>query len=315
MSLFTIVNTLPEATSTTASDVDRVYNFIMDLSIISFVLLGLIIIYFVFRYRRKSDKDQTPHITHNHLLETLWTVIPGIIFVAIGIWGWQVYKDVHTVPKDAMEIQVIGKQWLWEFTYPNGHKTINDLTVPIDQPVQLLMTSTDVLHSFYVPNFRIKKDLVPGMRTRLWFNANKEGSYRIYCAEFCGTNHSKMVGNVIVKSKEDYNAWMEKELAKAGEVKSPMERGKELYQTKACIGCHTLDGTRSAGPSFKALWGAERVFTDGTKVIADEAYIRESILNPRAKIVQGYPPVMPPFQGQLSEEDINALLEFIEAQK
>ena len=308
--------TLPEQASTTASAVDSLYNFIMGISVIGFIGLMGAMFYFMWKYRRRSDSDKTAYITHNNKLEFLWSFIPMLIFVGIAIWGWRVYLTLDNPPADAETVYVTGRQWQWSYKYKNGVEIVDDLIVPVGTPIVLDMTSTDVLHSFYVPSFRLKKDVVPGMRTRAWFNANQVGEFRIFCAEFCGTAHSRMYGYVKVLSKEDYAKWMSaKEYEKANRKETLADMGQRIFQTRGCTACHSIDGKPGIGPSIKGLWDKKRVFEDGSTLIADANYIRESLVNPSAKVVKGFAPRMPPYQGQLSEDEITQVVEFIKTLK
>ncbi len=308
------MNWIPEAASNFAGKVDSVIWFITVVSLIFFVLISILLIYFALKYRRKQEGEETPYITGSHFFETLWTIIPSILVLVIFFYGFVVYKEMRTPPKDALEINVTGKQWLWEFKYNDGKTTFNELYVPEGRPVKLVMISDDVLHSFFVPEFRVKQDLVGGMYTYLWFTPTKTGTYNIFCAEYCGTGHSAMLGKVIVMSPEEYEKWEkgeEEEEEKVAAI-SPVERGKKLYTERACNACHSVDGSSGVGPTFKGLFGRKGVLQDGQEVIADENYIRESILEPQAKIVSGFQAVaMPSFKGILSDEDISAIIAYL----
>lgn len=239
-----------------------------------------------------------------------------VLFMIIAIWGVKVYRDMVRLPSEGITVHVTGRQWMWSYQYSNGVQISHDLVVPVGTNILLDMTSTDVVHSFFVPTFRIKKDVVPGMRTSAWFNAVKVGEYRIYCAEFCGTSHSKMFGWVKVLSKPDYEKWItDKAYEKANKKMTLAEMGKELFDNKGCATCHTTDGGRGIGPTFKKLWGRNRVFEDGTSLKADANYIRESLMDPKAKVVKGFAPRMTPYQGLLTEDEVTHLIEFIKTLK
>jgi cytochrome c oxidase subunit 2 len=317
LSLATLFDsTLPEQASNHAAAVDTLYTFIMWLSWIGLIGLMGVMVYFMVKYRRRTDNDKTAYITHNHKLEFIWSFVPMLIFVGIAIWGWRVYSDMQRAPKDAMTVYVTGRQWQWTYQYQNGVEIADDLVVPVNTPISLDMTSTDVLHSFYVPSFRVKKDVVPGMRTTLWFSATKVGDFRIFCAEYCGTAHSRMYGYVKVLSQADYKTWMDKKAyEKKHQKKSLAELGEDVYKKKGCTTCHSVDGTSKIGPTLKGLWDKKRVFEDGPSIKADADYIRESLLSPTAKVVKGFAPRMPPYQGQLSEEEVNQIIEFIKTLK
>jgi cytochrome c oxidase subunit 2 len=305
---------LPPAKSTLAPYTDSLFNFVMLASTILMVGITIAMIYFVLRYRRKSESDVTPVITHNSKLEITWSVIPLILVLIVFGWGFKGYLFYSNAPKDAYEVHVTGQKWLWQFNYENGSKSTGELHVPANRPVKLVMSSNDVIHSFYVPAFRIKRDVVPGQYTTVWFETDEEGESVIFCTEYCGTGHSDMMGKVIAHSESDFQDWLASSAQPATDL-SPAEHGAQLVKQNACLTCHSLDGTRKTGPSFKGLWGREEQMSDGSTVKADENYIRESILEPKAKVVQGYPAVMPTFQGSLNDSEINAIIEYLKQQK
>ena len=312
------MNWLPTSASTFAPGVDFVLWLVTIISVISCILIGFLLVYFVIKYRRKSDNDQTPAITHDSFLETLWTVIPTILCIVIFIYGYVFYDQYTTTPKNAVEINVTAKQWLWTFDYSNGKKTLNQLYVPIDQPIRLVMQSDDVLHSFFVPAFRVKQDLMGNRYTYINFTATKEGVFDIYCTEYCGTAHSNMLGKVHVLSKEKFASWEDgsaKKVQKASSNLPPAEVGRQLYSDKGCVACHSIDGADGVGPTWKGLFGKNRIFADGTSILADENYIKESILYPGEKILEGYGPVMPSYKGLLEDSDITAIIEYIKSLK
>ena len=312
------MNWLPVSASTFAPGVDFVLWLVTIISVISCILIGFLLVYFVIKYRRKSDNDQTPAITHDSFLETLWTVIPTILCIVIFIYGYVFYDQYTTTPKNAVEINVTAKQWLWTFDYSNGKKTLNELYVPIGQPIRLVMQSDDVLHSFFVPAFRVKQDLMGNRYTYINFTATKEGVFDIYCTEYCGTAHSNMLGKVHVLSKEKFASWEDgsaKKVQKASSNLPPAEVGRQLYSDKGCVACHSIDGADGVGPTWKGLFGKNRIFADGTSILVDENYIKESILYPGEKIVEGYGPVMPSYKGLLEDSDITAIIEYIKSLK
>lgn len=313
--------TLPEQASAQAHLVDDLYNFVMLLSVIGFFGLMGAMVFFMVRYH-KSQNDKSAYIPHNALAETLWTVIPTIIFVAIAVWGLWAYYEKEKVPADAMEIKVTGKQWFWEFRYKTDDGfdfTVKDLMyVPIGKTIVTDMTSTDVIHSFYVPSFRVKRDTVPGMKTKVVFTPTMEGDFNIFCAEFCGTSHSKMRGIVRVVSEERYQKWLKFKLEEVKFLKTarPDQRGAKLFATKGCTSCHTTGSSDLIGPGLGGLWEAKRSFEGGGSGVADAAYIRESILEPQAKIVSGFTSAkMNSFSGQITEEEIDDIIEFIKTLK
>ena len=311
------MNWVPEVASNLASKVDAVIWFITVISLVFFILISIFLVYFAIRYRRRQENEETPYITGSHVLETIWTIIPSILLIVIFVYGFVVYKDMRTPPEDSLEVTVIGRQWLWQFKYNNGKTTLNELYIPEGRPIKLVMTSEDVLHSFFVPAFRVKQDLVGGMYTYLWFTPTKNGTYELFCAEYCGTGHSAMLGKVIVMSSEEYEKWEKGEEEKKEEVSglSPAEVGKQLFTQRGCNACHSIDGSSLVGPTWKGLYGHEVVMEDGTKVTADENYIREAILNPQAQLVKGYGPVMPSFKGVISDDEISDIIAYIKTLK
>jgi len=309
---------IPEAASNLASKVDGVLLVITLISLFFFVLITAVLIYFAVKYRRRSEDEETPYITGNESLEIIWTVIPSIILILLFVYGYVVYKEMRTPPKDAVDITVTGKQWLWTFEYYNGRKTLNELYVRQNRPVRMVMRADDVLHSFFVPAFRVKQDLMPGRYTQLWFTPTKIGTFDIFCAEYCGTGHSAMLGKVIVLSPEAYDIW-EKGISvdggKAVASLPPAELGEKIYKGKGCNACHSVDGSVVIGPSFKGLYGKEGVLEDGSSYTADENYIMKSILEPQEELVAGYQPVMPSYKGILSEDDITGVIAYIKTLK
>ncbi len=305
---------LPPPSSTIAGEVDALFYFIFYASLILFLIVMGAAAYFIIRYRRRDGKAElTSGVAHNTKLEILWTVIPTILVFIVFVWGFRTFMKMHVSPRDALEIKATGQKWFWTFDYPNGANSLNDLVVPVGKPVRLLMSSQDVIHSFYVPNFRIKMDVLPNRYTITWFEATEPGEYDIFCAEYCGKGHSEMLGKVIVKTEVDYNKWLEQSAVDIPEGMSLEEAGAKLYQSKACVTCHTVDGRPGVAPSFKGRFGSQEKMADGTTVTVDENYIRESILNPQAKVVAGYQPVMPTYQNVLTDRQIDALIAYIKS--
>ncbi|MFH5831537.1 cytochrome c oxidase subunit II [Halalkalibaculum sp. DA3122] len=304
---------LPPAKSTIANSHDQLFEFVHMSSLILTIGILVAIIYFIIKYRRKSENEVTPVITHNNALEITWSVIPLVLVLFIFGWGFQIFLNMTSPPDDAYEVQVTAQKWLWRFQYENGASSTGELHVPADRPVKLIMSSNDVIHSFSVPDFRIKQDVVPGRYTSVWFNAPETGESIIFCTEYCGTDHSNMTGSVVVQSEEDFETWL-RENAGGGsqpDDMTPAEWGEQLVQENACTTCHSVDGTEMTGPSWQNKFGSEEPLADGTTVTVDENYLRESILDPGAHIVEGYSNVMPPYQGVLSDEQINAIIEYI----
>jgi len=301
---------MPVGAASGAQGVDRLFYLIFWISVVFFVLIVGLMSFFAVRYRRRRADERAPDsASHNTALEITWTIVPVIIVVVIFVLGFRGFLDMVNPPSDAYEVLVTGQKWKWFFTYPNGYVD-EDLHVPLDRPVRLVMTSEDVIHSLYVPAFRLKKDVVPGRYAKAWFRATAAGEYELFCAEYCGTSHSDMIARVIVEPQAEFDAWLEAS-SNFLETLSPAEAGERLYSVRGCKQCHRVDGQDDIGPTFKGLFGRERVLQEGGTVTADENYLRESILDPQARVVAGYDPVMPTYQGRLSDREITALIEFL----
>jgi cytochrome c oxidase subunit 2 len=302
----------PIAASDIARDWDTLYGFLLIVSLIACVLVIGGLIYFAMKYRRRTDNDKTPYISHNTTLEFLWSFIPFVIFMVAFVWGWVVYYEYRKFPTNAVEIAVEGQKWDWSFVYKSGRRITGEFYVPVNEPVKLIMTSKDVLHSFFIPAFRNKQDVVPGRYTALWFHPKMVGDFQVFCTEYCGDSHSKMMAKVHVVPREQYEEWLVNDPYKG---LSMAEVGQKVYQTK-CIACHSLQDVKVVGPTWKGLFGREGQTVAGEKYVADENYIRESIVNPNAKIVAGYPAgVMPTYAGQLAEQEIMGVIEYIKTVK
>jgi len=296
----------PKTASTMAGQIDAIYFFGLAISAIFSVLIAGLIFYLAVRYRRTSSNRVGQREKSPLWLEITWSVIPfGIMLVMFG-WGAKVFFDTQRVPTNAVEYYATGKQWMWKFQHPEGNREINNLHVPVGQTIKLTMTSEDVIHSVYVPAFRIKKDVVPGRYTTLWFEATKPGRYNLFCAEYCGAEHSQMIGSVIVMEPRDYEEW----LAHGEQGQTVQLAGEELFTAKACNTCHQENSSARA-PILHGVFGTERPLLDGDTVVADETYLRESILDPREQVVAGYNPIMPTYQGQLSEQELLELVSYI----
>lgn len=306
---------MPPASSTIASEVDALFYFIFYTAIVFFVLVMSLTAFFIIKYRRKGERKLTSGVAHNTKLEILWTVIPTILVIIVFFWGFKTYLRMNIAPKDALEIKVTGQKWFWTFDYPNGANSMNELVVPVGKPVKLLMSSQDVIHSFFVPDFRVKMDVLPNRYTITWFEALNVGEYDIYCAEYCGKGHSEMWGKVKVMSEEQYAGWLKEAAVDIPEGVSLEEAGAMLYKSKACATCHSIDGIPGVAPSFLSKYGSLEKLADGSEVLVDENYIRESILNPQTKVVLGYQPVMPTYQGALTDRQIDALIVYLKSLK
>lgn len=298
----------PDAASSIAGSVDTLFGFLVMTSLFFVVLIAVLIVVAMFKYRRKTPAEVGSAAHGSIALELGWTVIP--LMIALGLFGWSamVYVNYRTAPKDTLDIYVIGKQWMWRLQQPNGKREINELHVPVNRNIKLILGSEDVIHDFYVPAFRVKMDVVPGRYNTLWFRPTKVGTYHFFCSQYCGTNHAAMGGWVTVMDPADYAAWLSDE---SGEL-NPSSAGEKLFNQLACNTCHLANGTGRA-PSLNGVYGAKVLLADGTTTTADDAYIRESILQPNAKIVAGYQPVMPTFQGLVTEEQILNLTSYIKS--
>ncbi|HEY1404709.1 MAG TPA: cytochrome c oxidase subunit II [Pyrinomonadaceae bacterium] len=295
----------PEQASTVSGEVDALYTYLVAITLFFSVLVTVLIFYFAVKYRRRSENELPQPIAGSIKLETMWTVIPFLISMTIFVWGASLYFTLYRPPKDAIEIFVVGKQWMWKFQHTEGQREINELHVPVGAKVKLTMTTEDVIHSFAVPAFRIRSDVVPGRYTFAWFEATKTGRYHLFCTEYCGTNHSGMNGWVEVMEPTAYQAWLS-----GGGSDSPAAQGEKLFQSLGCATCHRAD-TQGRGPVLTGVFGKPQRVAGGQDVSVDEAYIRESIVNPTAKVVEGFQPIMPSYQGQVSEEQLLQLIAYI----
>jgi len=299
----------PEQASTIAGQTDALYFFLIGVSVFFSLLIAGLVIYFAVKYRRRSETEPAPEpATGGTTLEIVWSVIPLGISMVIFVWGSSVFFKINRPPDDALEVWVVAKQWMWELQHLEGQREINELHIPLGRAVRLKMTSEDVIHSFYVPAFRVKQDVLPGRYTQLWFHPTKPGRYHLFCAEYCGTKHSGMIGWVYVMAPQDYEVWLS---GGAGEG-TLATRGDKLFQDLACGNCHKADGS-GRGPSLEGLFGQTVELEGGQKVKVDDDYLRESILSPQAKIVKGYQPVMPTFQGLVTEDQLLQLIEYIKS--
>src|SRR5262245_5283503 len=303
---------MPPSASSVATEMDLLYLFIAAVSAFFVVLVAALVVVFAVRYRRRHPQEVGADIHGSLALELTWTFIPFVLAMIMFVWGADLFFRLARPPVDRMEIFVVGKQWMWKVQHPTGVREINEMHVPIDRNIRVTMGSEDVLHDYSIPAFRVKMDVVPGKLTTLWFRATVPGTYHLFCAEYCGTKHSGMIGQVIAMTPQDYEAWLSGSGGGAT-AESPAELGRKLFSGDAvCFSCHLDNGT-GRGPSLLGVYGSTVELADGRKVVADDNYIRESIVNPSAKIVKGYPnpSIMPPFQGMLSEEQIMRLIAYI----
>jgi cytochrome c oxidase subunit 2 len=307
---------LPEQASTFAPMVDWAFNLFYWIALFFFLLVMGLIGYFLFKYSRKHD-DQlaSGQMIHNTLLEVSWTVVPLLIVMGLFFVGIKGYWHMRVAPSDSVTIDVTGRKWSWSFDYPQGF-TNDTLVVPVHQPVRLRLTSTDVIHSFFIPAFRQKADVVPGRYHSLWFEAVKPGVYPVLCTQYCGTSHSYMLSAVKVLERDDYEDWVKKAAeASQGGGMTPEEFGAQLYTKQGCNACHSLDGSANIGPTWKGLHGRTVSLASGGSVTANDDYLKNSILEPASQVVAGFQPVMPPYKGKLSDRQVEALIAYIKTLK
>jgi len=293
---------------TTTEVIDPIFLFIFGVSLVMLLGVTCAMVYFIFRYNRKRCPVPASQNASNIWLEIIWTVIPSILVLAMFYYGWAGYLALRNVPPGAMEVKVTGRMWSWLFEYPNG-KTSDKLYVPVGQPVKVTMTSVDVLHSFYVPAFRVKRDVVPGRETYIWFTARKPGSYDVFCAEYCGAEHSSMITTIEALPAHEYAEWA------AAVPTGGAAEVEQLLATHGCLGCHSRDGSKKVGPTFQGLWGRSvTVTTAGAErtLKIDLDYLRRAILEPNADVVVGFPAIMPSYQGKLSDHDLEEILEYFQ---
>ena len=293
-----------------ATRVDNLYFFLLGLTVFFSLLIAGLIVAYAIKFRRRSP-DSIGAVIHGGLmLEITWSVIPLMITMVLFVWGASVFFAMSRPPEETMNVYVVGKQWMWKFQHLDGQREINELHVPVGRAVKLIMTSEDVIHDVFVPAFRVKADVLPGRYTNIWFEPTKPGTYHLFCAEYCGTRHSGMTGQVVVMEPNDYQNWLS---GGAGEG-SLAAAGQRLFNDLACNTCHRPDA-QGRGPMLQNLFGKTVELASGERVVADEAYIRESILNPHAKITAGFQPIMPTFQGLVTEEQLLELIEYVKTLK
>ncbi len=331
---------LPREGSSFADSTDWLFYGILGLTIFCFVAITIAVVYFTWRYRARPGHTAEKSNAHSDSLEITWTIIPSIICVFIFVWGWQGFSDLQTAPTNVMDVQVTAQKWKWLFKHEGLDIQVGQLHVPVDQPVRTVMRSEDVLHSFFIPAFRIKQDVIPYRYSYTWFKPTEPGVYRMYCAEYCGTGHSMMKTVAVVHGKGEkkctadmpadakccdlkrdplgehcsYEQWVGGYQETVIMSKSPAERGEFFYNQLGCKNCHSIDGTKGKGPSFKGMWGASHNTNKGA-VVVDENYVRESVLEPQAKLRAGFGPIMPTFKGKLNDEQIGWIIEFFKTLK
>ena len=306
--MFTNFPFFPQAASEQAAQVDALYFFLVAVTAFFTALIAILVVVFAVKFHRKHG-DEVGVAIHGSLgLELLWTFIPLGITMVMFVWGAQVFFHMTRPPNGAMEIYVVGKQWMWKAQHMDGAREINELHVPIGVPVKLTMGSEDVIHSFFIPDFRVKADVIPGRYNTMWFTATKAGRYHLFCTQYCGTKHSAMIGWVTAMEPSDYQAW----LGGGPAGGSMAENGAKLFQDLACATCH-LENGQGRAPSLKGVYGSTVTLQNGQTVTADDAYVRESVLNPQAKVVAGFQPIMPTFQGLVTEEQLLQLIAYVKS--
>ncbi len=318
---------LPEQASAYARSVDHLHYFVIITTMVSATAVGVTALAFFAVYRRRSETDTTPRIEPRLVHEALFIGVPLAFFLTWFAIGYPQYVTLQTPPPNTMDVYVQAKKWMWKFAYPGGPNATDVLRVPANRPVRLLLTSRDVIHSFFVPAFRIKQDVLPGRYTQTWFESDRPGTYDIFCAEYCGVGHSSMLGQVVVMKADDFDAWLadqrrgitlSQDSAPSGledvDTRTTLvDQGRRLAGEYGCFKCHTVDGTRHIGPTWLDLYRKREQLADGSTVVADEAYLTRSMMDPRAQIVAGYQPVMPTFQGRIPAPEVAAIVEFIKS--
>jgi cytochrome c oxidase subunit 2 len=297
----------PARASSFANNVDALYIFLIAVCGFFTLLVFALVAFFALKYRQRPGREAT-QIEGSLALEATWTLIPFGLFMIMFVWGASIYMNQAQPPKNAMDVFVVGKQWMWKLQHPEGVREINQLHVPVGKDIRLTMISQDVIHSFFVPAFRIKQDVLPGRYTTLWFHPIKTGHYHLFCAEYCGTSHSGMIGEVVVMEPAEYAAWLSNGSAEG----SMASTGEKLFQELGCSSCHRSD-TQGRGPDLAGTYGKPVLLDNGSTVISDDAYIRESIINPGSKVVAGYKPIMPTFSGIVSEEQLLSLISYVKS--
>lgn len=297
---------LPPSASAAARSTDALFLTLVGLSAVIACIFITLIVIFGYRYRKNAHVDRENAPSHARGLEAAWTIVPLLAFLALFYWSAHDFALQARPPKNAMLIFVVAKQWMWKVEQPNGRREINELHIPINTPIRLIMTSQDVIHSFFVPEFRNKRDVVPGRYNTIWFQADRAGEYLLLCAEYCGADHSEMKGRVIAMQPQDYARWLDH----GTQSPTPAQRGYALFRKHGCIGCHAASSSVHA-PELSGLLGRRVRLADGRSIVADETYVRDSIMEPQKDIVAGFKPIMPSFKGQLDEEEIMAIIEYI----
>jgi len=298
----------PQRASAYAGQVDFLFTCLLVITVLTVGLVFFLLFFFANKYRHGSNAVRHEPTRKTWRWEVSWTAATLVVFVGLAVWGASLYVHLYNPPEDALQIFVVGKQWMWKAQHPGGQREINALHVPVNQDVRLVMASQDVIHSFYIPALRIKQDVVPGRYETMWFRADRVGRYHLFCAEYCGTDHAKMGGWITVMNPRDFADWLQAQ----GGQETLAAQGQQLFHRYGCSGCHEPGGTVRA-PNLNGVFGSPVPLSDGSVVIADERYVRDSILNPKEQVAAGYAPVMPTFKGQVSEDDLAKLVAYIES--
>jgi cytochrome c oxidase subunit II len=306
--LWAMISLQPPAASSIAHGVDKLFLFLSGITLFFTILIFSIIFYFMVKYRRRSENEIPPATPTSMALELTWTIIPSVICVVLFVWSARLYVRNSRPPAASMEIFVIGKQWMWQIQHPEGPRELDELHVPVGVPIKLTLTSQDVIHDFYIPAFRVKKDALPGRYTSLWFQANRTGKFHFFCAQYCGTNHSEMIGWVYVMSPTDYSAW----LAAGEKTESMAQQGERLFTQLGCNVCHAAEGAGRA-PSLVGLYGRPERLQSGETRVVDESLIRQAILDPNSVPLPNYRRIMPTFKGQVNEEQVLQLIAYVKS--
>ncbi len=295
----------PAEASTIAPYTDALYFFLVAVSLVGLTFVTLLIFYFSLRYRRDKHPVAT-QVEGSTILEATWTIIPLALFLVVFVWGGLLYFRIYNPPTNAMNIYVVGKQWMWKAEHPGGQHEINALHIPVGQPIQLTMISQDVFHSFSIPDFRVKREVIPGRYSTVWFQAVDPGTYHIFCTQYCGTLHSGMIGEVTAMTPADYKKWLDESTSGT----SLAQNGERLFASMGCNACHNGNAT-ARGPNLAGVFGSKLTLTDGSQILVNDAYLRDAILNPSQHVTSGYAPIMPTYQGQISEDGLIDLVEYI----
>lgn len=302
----TVVRLFPEQAAANAAAVDHLYFYLLAVTGVFTALIFGLVGFCCIRYRRSPAREVGRPVRTRIALEVAWIVVPTLLVLVMFFWGANLYFPLYRPPRNSLDVFVVGKQWMWKLQHLEGPAEINELHIPVGRPVRLLMTSEDVIHSFYVPAFRLKQDVVPGRYTSLWFECSRPGEYALYCAEYCGTKHSGMIGRIVALSPTDYQQW----LAGSRSPASLSGAGQRLFLSLGCADCHR-DAPDARGPALAGAAGRRVLLQDGREVVADESYLRESIVDPQAKLVAGYQPIMPVYRGRVGEEDLVRLVAYV----